>query len=858
MTAVYSNNFEAETPGTLPSGWGSIGGGTTAVVSTFPVTGAKSLGDSGTTDGNLSIYSGQISLTDQDITLVTRVENINGSNCQTAQPLGRSNVGGTQFYLALIQTANLILYKNNSGFSSIGSAAHGLTLSVGTLVRIRLQCTGTTIRARAWIDGNAEPGTWTVSVTDGSFSAGSQGVRFGYTGGATQARADEFVVDDMAAPDTTPPTLTSGTGVSTGTSTGTIGATTNEANGTMYAVAYASASVPTAAQVRAGQNNSGAAATWSGNQAISSTGAKTFGATGLSSSTTYFGYIVHRDAAGNDSAVLSTPSFTTTSADTTPPTLSSPAGTQTGSTTATLSVTTDEANGTLSYVVTTSATAPTVAQVRAGQNASGAPAAWAGSQTVSSTGAKTASATGLTASTTYYAHFQQRDASNNDSTVATTASFNTAAGPTTYPVTDASIFWSPYNWYSDGAGAMQANNVKASSTHAWSGMRGAYFKFKATVGASGSIALNIDTTTLSGLTAAGCPQINWSINGGAYQTKLLASGDTSFSLATGLSAGTYEVFVYFRGVYITQDGGGAQNYTAANNIFKVTGIVVSAGGTLSATTIRSKKLLVYGDSITEGDLSNGGPRSSTSQDAHMTYGYVLAQALDAEVGIVGFYGQQWSWFNSTWPNHASGISRLISSALSPAPDYIVINYGENDGNPGPLVGNINSTLSAVAAAAPSAKMVLNIPFSGRARTNLNAATLPSNCVRIDLARFEMLNGNTVWSYDGQHPNQRGHANLGALLAYAINGASVSTSTKTVTLTLTGAASLSGLKWAWRDSFTGAILSSGSTGTTDSSGLFSTSVSTTLSGGATGWLDVNNSDGTVSTNFKGYSGPAVVN
>lgn len=120
-------------------------------------------------------------------------------------------------------------------------------------------------------------------------------------------------------------------------------------------------------------------------------------------------------------------------ADTTAPTLTSPTGTQTGSTTATVGATTDEANGTLYAVVTTSATAPSVAQIQAGQDNASAAAAWAGNVAVSSIGAKTFGATGLTASTAYYAHIQHKDAALNNSTVVTSASFTTAASDTTVP-----------------------------------------------------------------------------------------------------------------------------------------------------------------------------------------------------------------------------------------------------------------------------------------------------------------------------------------------------------------------------------------------------------------------------------------
>jgi hypothetical protein len=129
---------------------------------------------------------------------------------------------------------------------------------------------------------------------------------------------------------------------------------------------------------------------------------------------------------GSDSAYSATASNTI---DTTGPTLSSPTGTKTGSTTATLSVTTNEASGTEYWVLTGSATPPSAAQVKAGQNHLGAAALKAGSQAVSATGAQPTSVTALTASTTYFAYFMHEDAATNQSTVSAASSFTTDATP---------------------------------------------------------------------------------------------------------------------------------------------------------------------------------------------------------------------------------------------------------------------------------------------------------------------------------------------------------------------------------------------------------------------------------------------
>jgi hypothetical protein len=68
------------------------------------------------------------------------------------------------------------------------------------------------------------------------------------------------------------------------------------------------AAAPSAAQIKAGQNGSGGAATWSGSLAVSSTGAKSKLAYGLAVGTIYDTYVVHEGAADSN---IPTAEFTT-------------------------------------------------------------------------------------------------------------------------------------------------------------------------------------------------------------------------------------------------------------------------------------------------------------------------------------------------------------------------------------------------------------------------------------------------------------------------------------------------------------------------------------------------------------------
>jgi uncharacterized repeat protein (TIGR02059 family) len=136
-----------------------------------------------------------------------------------------------------------------------------------------------------------------------------------------------------------------------------------------------------------------------------------------------------QDASNNIASNLSSQAVTNSSAqsgggDVTAPTLSSPTavgGTTSG--TGTLTVSTDEGNGFLYWVVTTTSTSPSAAQVKAGQDSAGATASDSGSAAVSATGVQTLTdaASGLAGDFPYYAHFMHEDSSTNQSTVVSTA-----------------------------------------------------------------------------------------------------------------------------------------------------------------------------------------------------------------------------------------------------------------------------------------------------------------------------------------------------------------------------------------------------------------------------------------------------
>jgi hypothetical protein len=164
----------------------------------------------------------------------------------------------------------------------------------------------------------------TVNSATGILVAGSLGTAGSYT--ITLQRGDGSTVPGVqtvtktvgltigASGDVTPPTLTSPAAVG-GSLTCSGSASTNEANGTLYTVFCASATLPTDLQVEAGQDSSGAAALRAVSQAVSATGSQPVVSGAITAGTRY-AFFMHKDAAGNRSAVAASASFVVTGAGT--------------------------------------------------------------------------------------------------------------------------------------------------------------------------------------------------------------------------------------------------------------------------------------------------------------------------------------------------------------------------------------------------------------------------------------------------------------------------------------------------------------------------------------------------------------
>ncbi len=305
-----------------------------------------------------------------------------------------------------------------------------------------------------------------------------------------------------------------------------------------------------------------------------------------------------------------------------------------------------------------------------------------------------------------------------------------------YAVNNAGLLWSPYNWYFSG------------STYAQSTNPGAYLKTNFT---GRCAVLTVDVSANGSY-----PKIAYSIDGGAFVDRTLNSSSGSLVLANGLTTGSHTLVVWFDNI------GRTDRWTTPTDILRVTGVQIEAGYVLSAPTTPTRRIILYGDSITEGYSSLPGPLHS----ARVSYGALLSASLNADIGIIGFASQSYNVVGdggvpvcqTSYPDFYSGQSRLVSSEFSPAPDAVFINHGTN----GSTAAQIKTFMESMRTAAPSAKIVLIVPFGQYAASNMTTALSDYQAAHpADTKVYKIDTGvdydNTgAYTTDGLHPSVSGH------------------------------------------------------------------------------------------------------
>lgn len=371
----------------------------------------------------------------------------------------------------------------------------------------------------------------------------------------------------------------------------------------------------------------------------------------------------------------------------------------------------------------------------------------------------------------------------------------TSAETATANADSASVFYSPWAWRLTGSGA-SAKQITADT--------GNYFKTKFT---GNACALYFDTSNYGSMTAKHTtnPEIAYSIDGKKRRHRTIYDSD----MITGVrlhdddivGTGTHTLQVWFKASTSTDD-----NWTTPVNSLIFTGFRLGTTYALASPDLLTYRLLCFGDSITRGAASApkyaSVPATDTRSitDGALSYVHAIAERLDAEVGIVGKSGQGYTVvgsgnvpsFVNAWDFYSDSQSRLSTGLLVPEPDFITINEGTNESAVADATvtaaihtatANTGVLKDIRAAAGADAWMFVIVPFGQIKVTAITDAVddyqadNPSDTklVSINLGTDMSVGltdttraGSSLWAYDGLHPNQYRHAQLGELVAYAMD------------------------------------------------------------------------------------------
>ena len=363
-----------------------------------------------------------------------------------------------------------------------------------------------------------------------------------------------------------------------------------------------------------------------------------------------------------------------------------------------------------------------------------------------------------------------------------------AAQPTNYSVTDARIFWSPYTTYSNGAGALLANNVRSDATRASWTAPGNYLKLRPTIGPSGAADLLLDTTALHGVEAG--PVLSWKVDEGPWLSAALEYSAARVGLQLTSTPGTHDICVEYKAVGSNLSDHG---WLTPGRTVTILGVQLDPGSTLNPPTLRPNRILFYGDSMYEG-VAITGPTFGTNDDATQSAPGLIAAAFDAEYGCANYGGAGFlrgidnvaasasnpSFFNPTpefafWDKHLPGAKRVFT----PRPSQVWINFGPNDG--ASLTAHVvTDAINAVRrAVGPDAWIILTSHLSrnppelaeGVARAKQHA-----NTIKLTPSLLITPGQPSLWSFDAgggrEHPNAQGHARYATEMIAAAQTAGV--------------------------------------------------------------------------------------
>jgi lysophospholipase L1-like esterase len=313
---------------------------------------------------------------------------------------------------------------------------------------------------------------------------------------------------------------------------------------------------------------------------------------------------------------------------------------------------------------------------------------------------------------------------------------------------DANLFTTPENWLGGGG------ELKTSSP-------GAYLKLGFT---GATFGLVLDTSNYAdGQPGHDLPKIGFQIDGGeiGYQTVTRAASSITLELARGLPIGSHQIRISLEGL------GHENRWNNPVDQLRIRGFEIDSDGDTARPDLESKRMVVYGDSITEGANTLDRVNVVATKQWSTSWDAVLANLLGAETSTIAYQAQGYSNpgqgqvppFPQAWVSVEDGVRRKFSH-----PDYVFVNQGTNGGADSSSVAAMMENFRTVY---PSAKLYFVVPFNGSARDGISVAynqmhKKDAKLFVLDLGYSgqQLVQENST---DGTHPTPTGDAELASAL-----------------------------------------------------------------------------------------------
>lgn len=273
-----------------------------------------------------------------------------------------------------------------------------------------------------------------------------------------------------------------------------------------------------------------------------------------------------------------------------------------------------------------------------------------------------------------------------------------------YPYADpVNCYHSTVSWFEDGTSAIVANSN-------WAEVKMGF------TGTGCLVTVDVSPFMAEGVMVADYPSLFWEIDNGALQSHQLTSSDTTVTLASGLTAGSHTLWLY----YYMPDYNATYNvweYGLSGYWLKINNFILDA---LASTVAPFNEITVFADwglTICDsmGNLRGRNPLSNMYINVFYALG---VEAVGRNFSATG-YNKDGTAPNATifWPLHDSVNSLLVNGLFVTPPKYVIINEGTNDTSA--TAGQITAMIAAVRAACGTYPTFIFVcdPFSGHNSIN---------------------------------------------------------------------------------------------------------------------------------------------